>query len=99
MFDIPGVYLHVKVSDNNFILLKLKNEFVEIMCEINSEYDEYMRYKNGKKVLYLRVLRAIYGCLESALRWYTLYKSTLEGQGFVLNLYDRCVANKVINGK
>ena len=49
-------------------------------------------------VLYLRVLRALYGCLESALLWYNLYSSTLVNLGFVLNPYDLCVANKTING-
>jgi len=44
-------------------------------------------------------LRAIYGCIESALRWYILFKSTLEHEGFKLNAYDRCIANKVINKK
>ena len=28
-----------------------------------------------------------------------LYKSTLEKVGFVLNTYDLCVANKIIDGK
>ena len=52
-----------------------------------------------KIVLYLSVLWALYGCIKSALQWYILYKSTLEKEGFVLNPYDICVANKVIDGK
>jgi hypothetical protein len=48
--------------------------------------------------LYLKILRAIYGCIESALLWYNLYSSTLKSMGFILNPYDRCVANKNING-
>lgn len=47
----------------------------------------------------MRVKKAIYGCIESALLWYNLYVTTLEKEGFVLNAYDRCVANKMINGK
>ena len=43
------------------------------------------------------MLRALYGCLESALLWYNLYSSTLEKIGFKINPYDRCVANKEIN--
>ena len=37
--------------------------------------------------------------MQSALLWYELFTSTLEGMGFVLNPYDLCVANKIINGK
>ena len=58
-----------------------------------------MVYDNGKKVLYLEVLQAIYGCIESALRWYKLYSEMLKREGFVINHYDKCVANKTINGK
>ena len=50
-------------------------------------------------MLYLSVLRELYGCIESALQWYILFKSTLENMGFVLNPYDLCVANKNIEGK
>ena len=69
------------------------------MWSINEEYEQYVRYENGKKVLYLRILRALYGCIESALQWYNLYKDTLESEGFIVNPYDLCVTNKVINGK
>ena len=45
------------------------------------------------------MLRALYGCLESVLLWYDFYSSILKDHGFVINHYDRCVANKTINGK
>ena len=60
---------------------------------------KYVITEKGEKVLYLRVLRALYGCLESALLWYDLYSSTLVKHGFKINPYDRCVANKMIKGK
>ena len=49
-------------------------------------------------MLYVRVLKAIYGMIESALRWYDLFSSTLTDMGFEINPYDKCTANKVING-
>ena len=42
---------------------------------------------------------AIYGCIKSALLWYELFSETLQGMGFVINPYDRCTSNKIINGK
>ena len=98
--DIPGAYLHdILPKSNKRVLLKLMGIFVDIMVEANAEYEKYVVYEKGKKVLYLRVLRALYGCIESALLWYDLYSTTLEKEGFVINPYDRCVANKIINGK
>ena len=43
--------------------------------------------------------RALYGCVQSALLWYELYVNTLKDLGFILNLYDLCVANCMIEGK
>ena len=57
-----------------------------------------MRYENGQKVFYLLVLRNIYGCIQSALLWYNLFYRTLEGLGFEINTYDKCVKKKVIEG-
>ena len=96
--DVPGAYLHAEMPKGKRILLKMKGQFVEIMCTINPEYTKYVRYEKGVKVLYLRLLRALYGCLESALLWYELYSSTLVSMGFTLNPYDLCVANKIIEG-
>ena len=69
------------------------------MRKANPEYEMYVVVEKGRKALYLRVLRVLYGCLESALLWYDLYSTTLQQHGFVLNPYDKCVANKEINGK
>ena len=100
--DIPGAYLHAEMPKGKNVLLKLEGEFVDIMCSVNPEHVKNIVYeRKGRKmvkVLYLKVLRAIYGCLESALLWYNLYVHTLQGLGFELNPYDMCVANKIIDG-
>jgi len=94
MFDVPGAYLHASLPD-----MKFKGEFVEIMCEVNPEYLEFVTEERGKTTLYVQVLKAIYGMIESALLWYELFTTTLARLGFKLNPYDRCLANKVIDGK
>ena len=99
IFDVPGAYLHAKIPDDKFAILKIEGEFVDIMCEVNPEYKDDVRFENGKKVLYVQILRALYGMIESALLWYTLYTEVLHKEGFEINPYDRCVANKVIKGK
>ena len=102
--DVPGAYLHAAFPEDKKVVLKLSGVFVDIMCGVNPEYTQHIVYETSKKgrkfkCLYVKVLRALYGCLESALLWYQLYSSTLEKLGFVINPYDRCVANKLINGK
>lgn len=46
----------------------------------------------------MNVLRSIYGCIEAALLWYDLYSTKLKQMGFEINQYDKCVANKQIDG-
>ena len=101
-YDVPGAYLQASLApkDNGGrVLMKLVGEFVDIMCKVNPDHEKNVVYENGQKVLYMEILQAIYGCIESALRWYELYSETLKKEGFVINPYDRCVANKEINGK
>ncbi len=33
------------------------------------------------------------------LLWYNLFSSILVQMGFTLNPYDKCIANKMVNGK
>ena len=56
-FDIPGAYLHAEMPSDKNVILKLRGHFVDIMCDINGEYRQYVRYEQGKKVLYLKVQR------------------------------------------
>jgi len=99
IFDIPGAYLHAHLPDGKFVLLKIEGQFVDIMCEVNPEFLPDVRYENGKKVLYVQILKALYGMIESALLWYSLYVDVLEKDGFKLNPYGTCVANKMVDGK
>jgi hypothetical protein len=95
--DVTGAYLNADLDD--FTLLKLEGESVTIMCDVCAEYTKFVCYEHGKKVLCLQLLKALYGCVKSALLWYELFSRTLQGVGFELNPYDTCVANKMINCK
>ena len=46
----------------------------------------------------MRLIKAIYGCVKSALLWYNLFTNKLRKMGFVLNDYDPCIANCMIDG-
>ena len=95
--DIKGAYLHAEMKD--FVLLKMTGESVQTLCKVNPKYKAFVTTENGKEVIYLELLKALYGCVQSALLWYELYVTTLKDLGFELNPYDMCVANKMIDGK
>jgi hypothetical protein len=93
-FDVPGAFLQAEMAEDKLVLLKLKGEFVDMMCKINPEFKLHVRYettRNGKqiKVLYMKVIRAIYGCIEAALQWYIMFTGTLKGLGYKLNPYNK----------
>ena len=67
------------LPEDKFLLMRIWDEFLHEMCEVNPEYIPFVRYENGKKVLYIKILESINGCIESALLWYKLYSETLEG--------------------
>ena len=95
--DVVGAYLNAYMRD--FVIIKLVGEEVELICKLNPEYRKYIMWERGKKVLYLQLIKALYGCIKSALLWYECFTKCLLNIGFKLNKYDPCVANKMINGK
>ena len=57
-------------------------------------------WENGEKVLYMELLKALYGTVKAThLFWEQLVKHLIDDWGLTLNPYDQCVANKVVNGK
>ena len=69
------------------------------MCKMNPKYEEYAIVETGRKVLYVQLLKALYGCVFSALLWYELFSGYLKEMVFEINPYDSCIANKSIDKK
>ena len=58
-------------------------------------YTNFIVVENIQRVLYLVILKAIYGILEASLLWYRKLRKDLESVGFKFNVYDACVANRM----
>ena len=102
--DIPNAFIQTKMPDvkdgEERVIMKITGVLVDLLVEMSPEvYGPHVVFENGKKVLYVQVLRALYGMLIASLLWYKQFKSDLEGQGFEFNPYDPCVANRTVNGK
>ena len=92
--DVRAVYLHAEM--NNFVVIKLQGPVVDILCETKPEYKKFVVLENGKKTLYMQLMKALYGCIKSALLWYELFTGELRKMGFELNPYNKCVANSAL---
>ena len=56
--DVVGAYLNVYMED--FVVVKLVGDKVDIISKLNPVYKEYVINENGKKVLYLQLIKALY---------------------------------------
>ena len=84
--DVAGAYL--KAYMDELVIMKFTGESVDILCKMNPQHETFVVIENGIKTLYVRLIRAIYGCVKSALLWYDLFSTTLTDMGFKLNPYD-----------
>jgi hypothetical protein len=97
--NISGAYLTADMDKE--VSMCLRGRLAELMVKTAPEiYRKYIYVgSDNKPVLYVKLKKAPYGCLRSALLLYLKLLKYLEDRGFKLNPYDPCVANKVINGK
>ncbi len=85
--DVAGAYLKAFMDD--FVIMKFVGASVAILCQLNPNHKRFVTIENGVEVLYVRLIKALYGCIKSALLWYDLFTTNLEDLGFKLNPYDQ----------
>ena len=56
-----------------------------------------MTEEQGQPTLYVHITKAIYRLLVSVMLFYKKLASDLQKEGYIINLYDPCIANKIIN--
>ena len=102
--DVPNAFIQAEMPDleegDEKVIMKITGVLVHMLIQLNPGlYGPHVVYEKGRKVLYVQVLRAIYGMLEASLLWYKKFRKDLEEQGFKFNPYDPCIANRMIDGK
>ena len=80
--------------------MRLEGRLAELMVKVDpSLYRKYITTSSkGKPILYVKMHKALYGMMRSALLFYRKLVGDLEAYGFKINPYDPCVANMDING-
>jgi hypothetical protein len=100
--DIPNAFIQAllpkKDPGEDRVVMKITGVLVNMLVDINPElYGPAVVLENRKKVLYIEVLKAIYGMLEAALLWYKTFRKDLEDI-VIFNPYNPCVANRKVQG-
>ena len=101
--NIPNAFVQTHVEekdkDGNQTIMKIRGVCVDILCEIDPIYWDYMVTKGNQKVLYIHIMQAIYRMLVSAMLSYHKLTKALLSSSFALNPYNLCVANKRVNSE
>lgn len=98
MCDVSGAFLKAYMDD--FVVVVFENEMVDLLIQTVPSYADFVHVtRDGGKNLFVKLRKAMYGCLKAARLWWEEFsKFRTETMGFRLNIYDSCVANKDIKG-
>ena len=96
--DVPNAFIQTHMplpKDGERVVMKVKGRLVDWFIELDpTSYASKAVYEGKSRVIYLEVLRAIYGMLVARLLWYRKITSDLESEEFEFNPYDACIANR-----
>jgi hypothetical protein len=90
--DIGTAYLNAAIA--KAVYMKIDKRLAQMLVELFP--DSYSLDKDG--CIYVKLDKALYGCVESAKLWYDEVSSALLAMGFVRNPHDICVFNIDRNG-
>ena len=80
--DIPNAFVQTDVPQkegDEKIIMKIWGQLVEMLLEISLvTYKDYVVYENGKKVLYVQMMKALYGMMKSSLLYYNKFRKDIK---------------------
>ena len=77
--DVKGAYLNANLKDVT-VHIRMQKDLVQVLIELYPHYQPFVR-ADGSMIL--RVKKALYGLIESAMLWYQNLKATLLSLGYV----------------
>ena len=97
--DIPNAFVQTAVPQGKIdekIIMKLRGALVDMLIDIRpGKYEEFIVYERNQKVLYVKMLKALYGMLKASILYYKKFRTDIESIGYLVNPDDACVANKL----
>jgi hypothetical protein len=93
--DLPGSFMQADMEGT--VQMKLEGKMAKLLVRIDLKlYYKYTRIEKGQQVLYVQLMKALFGTLTAAFLFWK--RSQLVKWGFELNPYNTCVVNKMIDG-
>ena len=100
VIDIPNLFIQTRVNEKKYMaIINIREVLVDTLLTISSDYNVYVtRQSRGVKQFMLCFQSALYETMAASLIDYCNFTKNLTKMKFVINPYDPCVSNKVING-
>ena len=70
--DIPNAFVQTDIDQSGEkIIMKIRGELVDILVEVSPEiYSNYVDEENGQSVIYVQMLKALYGLMVASILYY-----------------------------
>ena len=91
--DITGAYLECEIEDGDEVIMQLSDVLTKLLAELDPLIIPFID-ESGRVMV--RLKRALYGLVQSALLWYKKLTDVLISDGYVRNDYDPCVFSKSV---
>ena len=88
--DVPGAYLHAvmpKGEGRPTVIVRINPVIAKMMLILDPSLEKYV-HKDA--CIYMEVMKALYGLIESAYLWYKTFCADLTALGFKRSEYDLC---------
>ena len=96
--DIPGAFMQADMDPG--VYMRIDGAMADLLMEIDYDmYHPHMVKEKGNPVIYVELLKALYGTLRAACLFWETLSGKLQKWGFTINPYDSCVANKDVDGQ
>jgi len=94
--DITGAYLECDFHDDDEVIMTLEPTLTMLLKQIDPSIEGQ---QDTRGYTYVRLKKALYGCVQSAKLWYDKLCEVLTDAGYTRNDYDQCLFNKKVDGE
>ena len=87
--DVTAAYLNAFMPKHILVFMRLSKEVSERLVKLYPE--KYGKFVGKDGCIVVKLLRALYGCIESAKLWYDEASSRLVQAGYRRSVWDECI--------
>ena len=77
--DVETAYLNAKMIEDKPVYMQIGPLVTAILAQLDEKSE---KYQDSKEAIIVKLNKAIYGCVESAVLWYKDLRATLEADGY-----------------